>query len=187
MKKQRYVFLILGMLLLVGRLPAYAIPTWSFELIPMDGAVEGPPGSTVGWGYTISNPDPLNWLAPWNVSADPFVNGTPNLIFDFPIVAPSTTITVPYDGINGFYELSWDASAPIGFTNSGSFIVSADWYDADPLAGGNFLEAAEDRSVSYLATVASVAPAPVPEPATWLLMASGFGGLAVWRRRQVQS
>jgi hypothetical protein len=183
MKKQRYLLLVLGMVLLLGRPSAYAIPDWTFEMIPMDGSVAGPPGSTVGWGYTISNPDPLNWLAPWNVSADSFMNGSPNLIFDFPLVAPLTTVTVPYDGINGFYQLTWDASAPVGFTNSGLFIVSADWYDADPFAGGNFLEAAPDRTALYSASVVSAAPAPVPEPAIWLLMASGFAGLALWRRR----
>lgn len=166
---------IAGLLLLLSISPAYAngILDWSFSVNPSVGAVEGPPGSTVGWGYTITNPDPLSWLSPSGISADIFSYGAPLVLFDFPTVAPAATISVGYTpGVTGLYEITWDVTAPVGAVNSGTFILSADWYDGDPLSGGSFIDLAPDQSASYSATVTAAA---VPEPSTLLLI--GGGGL----------
>src|ERR1035437_6525673 len=93
-----------------------------FTLLPADGNVFGSPGSTVGWGYSLANNDPTNWFLTILLNSDSFANGTPSLLFDFPIVAPGATVSVPYDpGTAGLYELTWDIGAPVGFVNSGNF------------------------------------------------------------------
>lgn len=181
------VLLTAGLFFALAAVPAHAIPDWSFDLLPGDGVVAGPAGSVVGWGYAISNPDPINWLMLSSLNAGVFEHGSPLVLFDFPIVAPSSTVSVSYDGISGLglYELTWDFGAPLGFVNSGEFLVSADWYDGDPLdaiAPGAFLEAAPDRTALYSATVVGEGPVSVPEPSTWLLLLSGLGGLVLWRR-----
>ena len=62
--------------------PAFA-DLITLDLIPATGNVEGSPGSTVGWGYTITN-NSADWLQPESLNTDVFLNGTPNSVFDFP-------------------------------------------------------------------------------------------------------
>lgn len=181
MKRQLVkLILVTAMILLLGGQSAYAIPDWSFGLLPASGNVSGPAGSTVGWGYEITNPDTDNWLSVWGLSADLFQNGSPMSLFDFPSLAPGASVTVPYDEVNGFglYQLTWDVTAPDGFVNSGTFILSADWYNGDPLleVGSWIIGDAPDQAAAYTATVTSAA---VPEPSTWLLLVSGLAGVVV--------
>ncbi len=176
--KQRCALVMLAAVLLLSSPPAQAISIWSFDLFPSGGAVSGPAGSTVGWGYSITNPDPADWLVLSTIDADPFLNASPSVLFDFPIVAPLTAISVAYDpGVAGLYELTWDAGAPGGFTNFGSFLVTADWYDTDPFLGGTVIGTSE-RIAAYSATVASTS---VPEPSTLALMSVGMALLMLCR------
>jgi hypothetical protein len=39
----------------------------------------------------------------------------------------------------GLLDLTWDTSAPNGFTNSGRATISAEWWTGDPLTGGSFI------------------------------------------------
>jgi hypothetical protein len=125
----------------------------------------------VSWGYSLTNTDSSNWFATTNLNSDSFANGTPTLLFDFPILAPSTTVTEAFDPVNsiGLFELQWDVSAPIGFVNSGNFTLSGEWWDGDPLNGGNFIAAAPDIALPYSATVTEGGTATVPDPSSWLL------------------
>ena len=150
--------------------------TYSFTALPAD--VTGPAGSTVGWGYTISNASTAFWLVPTTLNFTPlaasagvFQHGSPNSLFDFPAIAPGVSVSLGFDPINlsGLYELTWDASAPAGFVDSGFFDLSGDWWTGDPSAGGNMVSAAPDESAPYSATV-SGAPS-VAEPSTTSLLA----------------
>ncbi|MES1258608.1 MAG: hypothetical protein ABUS51_09260 [Acidobacteriota bacterium] len=153
---------------------------WSFTLLPPD--ISGPPGSTIGWGYQIVNLDPDFWLSTTALDADLFQFATPLSLFDFPILAPGATVTEFFDQAApaGLYQQTWDNDAPLGFVNTGTFIVTGDFYIGDPLAGGVLLEEGTQRSAAYSATVA----ANTPEPRTLLL--AGFVlalGTGIIRRR----
>jgi len=159
----------------------------SLSLIPISGSISGLPGSTVGWGYTITN-NTAEWIQTLNLSADSFLNGTPNNIFDFPAVAPTSSVTLDFSLVAtascpappcGLYELTWDATAPAGFVNSGMFTVSSDYFDQDPANPGAVdLGPAPDASASYSASVPS---SSVPEPSGFLLLLTALAGTALWR------
>jgi len=145
-----------------------------FSLLPSDGNVFGAPGSLVGWGYSLTNTDSSNWFMSTNLNSDSFSNGTPTLLFDFPILAPGGAGTEAFDSANsiGLFELQWDVSAPVGFVNSGNFTLSGEWWNGDPLNGGSLIAAAPDIALAYSATVTGSSSA-VPEPSSFVLLACG--------------
>ena len=157
--------------------PSADADTWTLTLIPSSGSIAGPAGSTLGWGYTIAN-NSSNTLILMGISADSFLHATPNaFVFDFPIVGPNASVTTFYSpGLAGLYELTWDATAPVGFVNSGTFLLNADWCDA---AGGCL--AAPGAMANYTATVSPAAA--VPEPTTLVLLLTGIAGIALRRHR----
>jgi hypothetical protein len=158
---------------LFGAATAQAEP-FTFALLPASGEIAGVPGSTIGWGYTLSNPGD-DWLVITGLDADAFTSASPDAsIFDFPILAPGTTVTMPYDAIafRGLFQITWDLNAPPGTVNVGTFVLHADFFDGDPFAGGLFLAAADDQSAAYRASVETTAV--VPEPGTLILCLTGL-------------
>jgi hypothetical protein len=155
--------------------PIQAAPILS--LLPPSGSVAAAPGQTVGWGYQIVNDDPTQWLVITSLIPGLFQHGIgSDLIFDFPILAPGSSWVRPYvPGTQGLYEFTWDATAPVGFVNSGSFTIGAEFWNGDPFLGGQFASALPDFVVPYNT-------ATVPEPSTLAVVAAGLGLAAVRRR-----
>lgn len=161
-------------------------------LIPPDGDVSGPPGSTAGWGYTITN-NTFLWLESVSLSAGSFSDGTPKAIFDFPNVAPNSSVTEAFSPAMtpscssppcGLYEFTWDNSAPVGALNAGTFSVGFDYFSGDPANPSSVdLGPAPDADASYSA---SVLPAVVPEPGTFVLLLAGLFSVAVLFRNHAE-
>jgi hypothetical protein len=166
---------ILGLYLLSPLAVALGADIADFSLIPNTGNVTGPAGSTVGWGYSLTNESTTDWLVTVGVDSGAFLDSTPLLIFDFPILGPETSVSVPYDANipAGIFALAWDNAAPEGFTNTGDFTLSDQWWDGDPLNGGSFIADGLDLTQPYSATV-SAASAGVPEPSSGSLVTAGL-------------
>lgn len=136
-----------------------AIPAMADEVytltVPDAVTVASPAGLVTGWGYSLHNDSSSLWLVTTDLAAGTFQHATPDLIFDFPDLAPGATVTVPYDPLteSGLYQIVWDSNAPLGYINSGSFTLTAQWWNGGPLAGGNFVSAAPSASQPYTATV----------------------------------
>jgi hypothetical protein len=176
MKKSTLLFTLAAALLILAGGENASADNISFTLVPASGDISGLAGSTVGWGYTIIN-DTSDWLVTMSLSADAFQDGDPDSFFDFPALAPGTSATVDFvAGVSGVYQLTWDAAAPIGFVDSGTFILSSDYYNGDPLAGGVYIATAPDLTAAYSASVSI--PTVVPEPSAVLLLSSGI--LLLW-------
>lgn len=166
------------MLLVAGA--AHADGVVSFSALPAD--ISGPPGSTVGWGYSITN-DTSDWLQTMNVDQGIFQHGTFTSLFDFPVIAPGATVTVDFVFTNGtgidtgLGEFAWDANAPAGFVNSGLFVLSYDLFSVDPLLDPNAIPLGPEASTStpYSATVS--------EPSSLYLALSGIGIALLLRKR----
>jgi PEP-CTERM motif len=168
--------------LLLCATPAQAGPlTFSFDLAPLDGSISGAPGATIGWGYFVDNPSDA-WLELSGLDAGTFAQATPDAgLFDFPILAPGGSQSRAFAAsLQGLYQLTWDAGAAVGFTNVGQFVITANFWDADPLAGEAIFLGSLTRYIDYSASVTP--EAHVPEPGTLVLVASGAAA-AVLRRR----
>jgi hypothetical protein len=165
-------------------LPVTAAELYTFTpLGPETLSGPGGVGSVTGWGYTIQNQSSSDWLVTTGLTAGAVFHAIPELLFDFPAVAPGATATVLYNPgppANGLYQLVWDANAPAGFVNSGSFALEAQWWSGDPLAGGAFLATAPTVSGPY-------STATTPEPAATGMLALSFllfGATKAFRRRK---
>ncbi len=145
-------------------LPALAADTYTFNISPAEN-VSGPGGlfTLTGWGYTLQNQSSSDWLVTTGLSVGTFQYATPQLLFDYPDLAPGASVTIPYDPVTpaGLYQILWDGNAPAGFVNSGTFTLSAQWWSGDPLNGGMLVSIAPGQSQAYSASLT-----PTPEPAT---------------------
>lgn len=161
----------------LSALPAMATDVYTFSVSAAE-TVSGSVGQGVltGWGYTIQNESTSDWLVTTSLSAGAFLHATPQLIFDFPDLAPGESKTILYNPVEatGLYQILWDQNAPAGATNSGAFTLSAQWWSGDPLARGTLLTAAPDSSQGYSVTL-------TPEPQTASVMALSFMVLGIAR------
>ena len=167
----------------LSAIPAMAANIYTFT-VPAGENVSGPAGlSLTGWGYSIHNESSSLWLVPTGLTSGSFLYATPKLLFDFPYLAPGATVTIPYNPATpaGLFEILWDTTVPAGFVNSGTFGLSASWYNGDPANGGTLVSIAPGANQPYSASLTAT-----PEPATMALtgmISITLATLACLRRR----
>jgi hypothetical protein len=163
----------------------------SLSLLPST-SISGPAGSTVGWGYRITN-STSNWVETLNLTADIFTNGTPVSIFDFPVIAPNSFVAMPFSQALtaaclvpdcGLFEFTWNPGVLPGTTNSGTFTITSEFFGTNPLTDPNAIDlgAGPDVTASYSVRVS--APT-VPEPSSLFLLVPVFAVFIILQRRRV--
>jgi hypothetical protein len=107
-----WISLTLGVLLATHA--ARADDSFSFTIVPNSSDVLATPGSTVGWGYSITNNSTSDYLELTDIAATVSLteDGAPDTnIFDLPILGPGpgSTITEDYDPIAyvGLLQFTW--------------------------------------------------------------------------------
>jgi hypothetical protein len=159
-----------------------------FTVTPTD--VSGPAGTTVGWGFSITNTSSTDFLDISGIDSDPFLatDGTPDAsIFPFlnPL-APGQAVTQLYDPVGGLglFQFTWSLGLAAGTTETGQFRLFGAF--CDPVDQ----YCAEDGSVTstsvaagdYTATVIPASGTPVSEPSSILLLLSALCTIGFWNR-----
>ena len=155
--------------------------------------ITGTPGSTIGWGYTITNTS-SDWLETTGLTAPSFPFGTPVAIFDYPVVAPNSSVTETFSTTTlnngctllpcGIYEITLPVTLPSNPTISGSFDVTTELFDSDPLTNLNASDLGAGPTLSADFQVSEIPGSPVPEPREYgLLLAFGLALIALRLQR----
>ena len=164
---------------LAGCLPAVSI---SIEAIPANGIVSGLPGAVVGWGFTLTDTDPSNWVV---LAASSFTGsqvfgtyvdylGLPTAPLYVAGPAPeSATVTQSWDPTMqlGLGEFDIHSTAIPNLAISGNLVVEYDVFSQDP-NDPNF-DPNSFVTGGKIAVPVSVQVAPEPE-SQWLLLAGGL-------------
>jgi hypothetical protein len=181
-----WVALALGLLFATHAARADSL---TFTVTPTD--VSGPAGTTVGWGFTITNTSTTMYLDISAIDSTLFLaaDGTADAsIFNFPNVAPVDTVTQSYDPADnlGLFQFTWNTGVAVGTTETGTFTLYGAFCPAsDPTCvDDGTVPQGTLATADYTATVAGAAS--LPEPSSFLLLLAGIGGMALWGRHPRQ-
>jgi len=170
-------------------------------LDPLGGALSGTPGSTVGWGFTLTNTTDFLVVAatdfcitatqPTDLPCATQVQsvGTYNdfSAINFIVVGPSpytTTVTQTFNAIaqTGFGSFAISGGATVGTILNGQLAVVYQLFDADPANGGQQIGGDNFISSPASITVTGVATG-TPEPGTMLTLCLGTACILLQCRR----
>jgi hypothetical protein len=181
--------------ILLGTVAASALIAAPILNLSPGAAISGAPGSTVGWGFTLTND--LNWIEvvqaqfcldspvnnPCFLASTQFVDIISNPPNDV-IVGPSGSVSQIYAPSSnlGLGSFIISPGAAIGSSVVGNILLTYNTFDADPNAGGN--QIGFNDAISARASVTTITESTLPEPTTWGLAGIGLAGLVARRLRR---
>jgi hypothetical protein len=159
-------------------------------LTPPGGAVNGAPGQTVGFGFTITNDTPYYELFDNSYFCEPGQDPasspcTPSLgtyqdyiANNFTVIAPMSMLSESFNmnTMTGFGAYTISPTAIFGAVDSGRLLTTYMEYDGDPFNGGT--QHSGDIELSAPASVMVT-----PEPSSAVLIALGGLGALLYRAR----
>ncbi len=173
MKKLFFGFLLTGLFAICAQ------ATITLQLNPGSGALSATPGSTVGWGFTLTNTSGSEWLLTTGsefLPASLYGSYQDYIGLSGVVVGPSpesSAVTQSFDAIaqTGVGAFTIDSTAPIGTLIQGHVVIDYSLFSQDP----NDPAFNPDNS-TVVADATISAPAALrttPEPASFLLILSG--------------
>lgn len=173
-------------LLAASALPVFAAPVLTLD--PVSGiTLPGAPGSTVGWGFTITN-DTNSYLVVTQLTPSGFTNSSAIMDYiaalNFYVVSPNSPLSVTFDAgtTQGVAGYALDAGAVPGIVDSGTFLINYDLLVNDPNGAGG-PDVGDLFGLSFDPVKASVtAGQEIPEPGTFLTTVALGVALAGWAR-----
>jgi len=166
-------------------------------LVPPDGIVSGASGSTVGWGFTLTNG--TDWVSIDSVTTENETSPLGGLSGGFTsymdllgglsngVTPPNQTWTLtfsPGSPGTGLGQYAIDPGTPSGASDSGDFVIYYDEFSADPnTCGSCYLDTLQlfDANGNPPAFTIDVSTSEVPEPALSELVIVGCISLLVRR------
>ncbi len=171
--KRHALPVVLTVVMVAGAMATSDVRAASLTLNPNTPLV-GLPGSTIGWGYTITGDPARTIVAYFGLGST--LNASDGSVsfdvFDYPEVPAGTTQSRGYDPQlpGGLFELTLPGALAPGTAVTGA-IFGAFFFDN---------ETTQEFELPFTARVAA---APVPEPSTLLLLLGGAAGLLRRRAR----
>lgn len=185
-------------------LPNGDTDTLSIQLNPLDGAVDGFAGATVGWGFTVTwtstAGDWISFTGSSLASADQ-VETNPDLVqdyldfigpqggpLDFGLDPASSPWTEDFDGVSqgvGAYQITSDPTFAVpGAEDTGEIAFAFQVYAGDPTDSAQIGDDSYSYSGPSTDFSVTVDGASTPEPGTFELLLGGIGLLAIsyWLR-----
>jgi hypothetical protein len=158
-------------------------------LVPPDGVVSGAPGSTVGWGFTLTNG--ADWVSIDSVTTENETSPLGGAGGGFTsymdllgglsdgVTPPSQTWTLTFSPGNpgtGLGQYAIDPGTPFGASDNGDFVIYYDEFSADPnTCGSCYLDTLQlfDANGNPPAFTIYVSTSEVPEPAPTVVVIVG--------------
>jgi hypothetical protein len=164
------------------------------QLDPLGGAISGLPGSTVGWGFNLSNNE--NFLVVTSAAFEAatelgtftdLISVPDNFFVVGPALGGSTVWTQSFNAATqtGIGSFAIDAGAALGSVAFGTITLTYDLFSRSPL-DPLFSPDTDTLSNGNLLTANASVAVPIPEPQTWAMLLAGIGLLG-WSLRRGRS
>lgn len=176
--------------------PAFAAPV--LQLLPLGGAISGPAGATIGWGFTLMNSTNFLEVNQSDFCSGPIASPCANTLGTFTdfigpnfiVVGPSpesSSVSQSFDALAqlGIGKFAINPGALPGTTLSGKIVVTYSLFSVSP-NDPHFDPAKNLLSIGNQLTAnasVSVPGSAVPEPASVFLIGLGLTILASCRKR----
>jgi hypothetical protein len=165
----------------------------TFQLNPPDGKVSGLAGSTVGWGFSLSNTE--NFLVVTSASFEiatnsgtftDYISAPENFFVVGPAQAASTVWSQPFDAtdLTGVGAFTIDSTVAPGSVAYGNIVLTYDLFSLSPL-NSLFNPDTDTLSIGNILTANASVAAVVPLPAAvWLFGSAMFGLVGIGKRKK---
>jgi hypothetical protein len=130
----------------------------------------GTAGTTLGWGYTITN-NTADYYQPEALDLTPMANDTPNILFDFPTVAPGSSVSEVFNAVTGTGLVEILLGGAAGTVDTATLTMIGELFADGALTQD--LGAAPNVAAAITATTTGATGVPEGHPLPFMMLAFG--------------